>query len=283
MRTLQSAAPLSEGWIRTLEATRGGRGGRLVHVVTAIAEPGPEVPGVRVTLDKFLADRGLQSIDTVAETIFPSSLYDDPGFSWEPSLSTREEEVLDHAARDLYGRYTDILPLLRTVRANRSGTYFSRMITWPGREEGGTNQLDLRIKGLRSEARARRRTNNTLDIDLAADSLDVEPPLPGVQVYAAKDKRHRGFPCLTHIDLTLHHGLLHCTAVYRHQYLIQKAYGNLVGLAGLMTFLCQQGGCVPGELAVHATMADAEPSLKGIDQLIVDANDALVATVSGSS
>ena len=52
-----------------------------------------------------------------------------------------------------------------------------------------------------------------------------------------------------------------CTAlaVYRHQYLITKAYGNLVGLSRLMHFLCEQTGAECGELVVHATLADAEP------------------------
>ena len=110
-----------------------------------------------------------------------------------------------------------------------------------------------------------------MDMDIAADAL--ETTLPGLQVYAATDERTRGFPCLTHIDLTLLDGQLHCTAVYRHQFLIEKAYGNFVGLAALLQFLCQQGGCTVGELVVHATLADAQPGKLGrsIDALIADA------------
>lgn len=59
------------------------------------------------------------------------------------------------------------------------------------------------------------------------------------------------------IDLTLLDGTLHCTAVYRHRYLIAKAYGNLVGVSDLMHFLCEQTGAECGELVVHATLADA--------------------------
>jgi hypothetical protein len=224
-----------------------------------VSDPGSEVLPVRDALDKVLADNGKQSIDTVAETIFPSSLYSDPGIGWDPSLSERDEALLNSAARDLFDSYVEILPMLRTVQANKSGTYFSRMVTWPGTKAGGTNQLQFRIARLRSVARAKQRTNNTLDIDVAADALDTDLPISGLQVYAPTDQRTRGFPCLTHIDLTLHQGRLHLAAVYRHQYLIEKAYGNLVGLSNLLRFLCQQGGCESGELVVHATMADAEP------------------------
>jgi thymidylate synthase len=151
-----------------------------------------------------------------------------------------------------------MLPLLRTISANNRGTYFSRMITWPGKEPGGVNQLAARIQRLRAEHKAARHTHNALDIDVAADALAGGEDLRGLQVYAATDRRIRSFPCLTHIDLTLHQGRLHAVAVYRHQYLIDKAYGNLLGLSWLMQFLCQQTGYSLGELVVHATLADSQ-------------------------
>lgn len=284
MSALVSASTLSEAWLRTLELVRRAPGGRRPHIVTAVSDPGAEVVGVRDELEKLLADNGSQSIDTVAETIFPSSLYPDPGIYWDPSMARDSETLLDDAAGALYESYIGMLPILRTVCANKSGTYFSRMVTWPGKIAGGTNQLELRIARLRSVARAGQRTNNTLDIDLAADALDNDVPISGVQVYAVTDQRTRGFPCLTHLDLTLHEGRLHCTAVYRHQYLIEKAYGNLAGLSALILFLCQQGGCAPGELVVHATMADAQPGTFGgsVDQLVNGALAAIEAVSSGA-
>jgi thymidylate synthase len=92
------------------------------------------------------------------------------------------------------------------------------------------------------------------------------------------DKRRRGFPCLTHIDFTLHDGRLHCMAVYRHQYLIEKAYGNMLGLSRLLGFVCQQTGYEAGELVVHATMADAQRGFRGGPQLAIAARSALEAS-----
>jgi len=280
MIALPPVASLSEAWALGLERTISEPGGRLVHLVLTVTKPGLEIPAVRHVLDSALAHAGSQDVDTVAETIFPSSLYPDPGFDWLPGIARDKETDLDDAADSLYSSYCDILPMLRTVQANNKGTYFGRMITWPGKQAGGVNQLADRVTALRREHNAGRRTNNTLDVDLAADAVadtdvDADEMLKGLQVYAATDRRTRSFPCLTHIDLTLHHGRLHCLAVYRHQYLIEKAYGNMVGLSALLHFLCQQSGYEPGELVVHATMADAQRGFTGIARLAADARSAL--------
>lgn len=276
MSAYVQATNVSQAWLETLEAARGARGGRQVHIATAISDPLAEVAEVRAVIDSFLSDRNEQSTETVAETIFPSSLYQDPGFTWEPGIDKGKEAALDAAAADLYDGYIDMLPMLMTINANNRGTYFSRMIHWPGNQAEGINQLALRIARIRSLANNNTRTNNTLDIDVAADALEEDGNLPGVQLYAVTDMRTRGFPCLTHVDLTLLNGVLHCTAVYRHQYLVKKAYGNLVGLAALMQFLSQQTGCEVGELMVHATMADSEKH-SGTTELIAAARTALDA------
>lgn len=255
---LPAVASVSEAWMLSLARTAEADGGRAVHVVSTVTEPGTEIGSIREVLDEALDSAGAQSVETVAETIFPGSLYPDPGLDWSPDLPATECAVLDAAAEELYETYIGMLPLLRTVNANKSGTYFSRMISWPGKEAGGVNQLAARIERLRGEQVAGRRTHNALDMDVAADALCDEAELRGVQVYAATDRRIRSFPCLTHVDLTLHLGRLHATAVYRHQYLIDKAYGNLLGLSWLMQFLCQQSGHELGELVVHATLADAQ-------------------------
>lgn len=255
---LSPTASVSEAWLLSLERTAETGVGRAVHVVSTVTEPGTEIASIRQVLDQALDAAGAQSVDTVAETIFPASLYPDPGTDWSPDMPAEECAVVDAAAEALYDAYTGMLPLLRTVNANKSGTYFSRMISWPGKESGGVNQLAARIERLRGEHIAGRRTHNALDMDLAADALADQDALRGLQVYAATDRRIRSFPCLTHVDLTLHQGRLHATAVYRHQYLIDKAYGNLLGLSWLMQFLCQQSGHALGELVVHATLADTQ-------------------------
>lgn len=259
MIALPVVASLSEAWVLALERVVDEPGGRLVHLVATVSDPGAELPAIRHVLDVALDAAGSQSVGTVAETIFPSSLYPDPGYDWLPGISQDKEAELDAAADALYASYIDMLPVLLTASGNSRGTYFARMVTWPGKTAGGVNQLASRVAALRSEHNAGRRRNNTIDIDVAADAVsDDDAESRGLQVYAATDNRRRGFPCLTHVDLTLHDGQLSLLAVYRHQYLIDKAYGNMVGLSRLLDFLCQQTGYAPGELVVHATMADAQ-------------------------
>lgn len=272
-------ASVSEAWVLGLERVAAEPDGRLVHLVSTVTDPGSEHAAVRRVLESVLDAAGKHSVDTVAETIFPSSLYPDPGFDWTPGIDAQKETELDMAADALYASYIAMLPLLLSAAGNSRGTYFGRMVSWPGKAAGGPNQLADRISALRSEHRAGRKRNNTLDVDIAADSQDLR----GVQVYAATDRRRRSFPCLTHVDLTLHDGRLHCLAVYRHQYFIEKAYGNMLGLSAMLHFLCQQSGYAPGELVVHATMADAQRrEFAGVVQLASDARAALDADKGGT-
>ncbi len=272
---LPATKTLSEAWLQALRHTVDQRSGRCVHLVMTVENPGCEDEAIRGALDSALDEAGKQSVETVAGTIFPNPLYRSPGYSWSRDLDERAVGELDAAARDLYERYIGMLPVLRRKHANNRGTYFSRMITWPGKEPGGTNQLNLRISRIRTEFSNRRRTCHTLDVDIAADAL-VSEPLAGVQVLLPSEQRTQGFPCLVHIDFTLVDGILHCLAVYRHHYLITKTYGNLVGLSRLMKFICEQTGAECGELVVHATLANAEPNHKPTPRTLVESMGALL-------
>lgn len=253
---VEPAATVSEAWLRTLEVVVRG-GGRLVNVLTTITEPGAEDTHVRAVIDEALAAEGrtAQSVETVAGTIFPAELYHDVGYPWRPELTPEEAEALDDAATELFDSYELMLPLLLTANGNRGGTYFSRMITWPGKEAGGVNQLADRIRYLRGHRSRGVTANNAADIAIGGEA-DISDQ--GLQVYAATDRRQRAFPCLVHIDLTLLAGRLSMLAVYRHQFLLTKAYGNLIGLSDLLEFLAQQSGFDIGELAIQATLADDE-------------------------
>lgn len=253
---IEPAATVSEAWLRTVEVVVRG-GGRLVNVLTTITEPGSEDAHVRAVIDQTLdaQQRRAQSVETVAGTIFPAELYRDVGYPWRPGLSPEDAEALDDAATALFDSYELMLPLLLTANGNRGGTYFSRMVTWPGKEPGGVNQLADRIRYLRGHRTRGVTANNAADIAIGGEA-DI--PDQGLQVYAATDRRQRAFPCLVHVDLTLLAGRLSMLAVYRHQFLLTKAYGNLIGLSDLLKFLAHQSGFDVGELAVQATLADDE-------------------------
>lgn len=276
---IEPAETVSEAWLRTVEVVAEG-GGRLVNVMTTVTEPGTELAPIRATIDQVLDSRGrhAQSVETVAGTIFPADLYRDLGYIWRPDLSAHDGQAIDDAAADLYESYQLLLPLLLTADGNKQGTYFSRMVTWPGKLEGGVNQLADRIRYLRSYRSRGVSAHNAADIAIGGEG-DIGDQ--GLQVYAATDRRQRSFPCLVHIDLTLLHGKLSMLAVYRHQFLLTKAYGNLVGLSNLLRFLAQQTGFDVGELAIQATLADDERGdyggMAGLRAIIAEARGAEAA------
>lgn len=252
---------VSLAWLETLDVV-SSKGGRAINVLTTVTNPGAdEVPGIRQVLDRHLVPNkpGIQSVQTVANTIFPEVRYKYSGPNFSPTLTASQVQRLDDSAQQLYEGYCRALPTLRKFNGNRSGTYFSRMISWPGKTAGGRNQLADRIRALRGQHG--NSAFNASDIVIGGEALhepDAVDGVRGVQVYSETDGRTRGFPCMVHIDLTLHEGKLSLFATYRHQYLVTKAYGNLLGLARLQLFLSQQTGFPTGELAVMATLADAE-------------------------
>jgi hypothetical protein len=253
---------LSEAWLRTLEHVVAS-GGRAINVISTVENPlAPENSDIRSAVDDILAEGDrkkvrIQSVDTVAGTIFPRDLYADTGLIYRSGMDPEELAKLDASAADLYMAYGEILPLLCTDGANSRGTYFGRMVSWPGKTGGGTNQISDRVARLRRSLNANREQRNVEDMAIGGEA-ELLDGVAGIQVYAPRDRRERGFPCLVHIDLTLYEGRLSMAATYRHQYLVTKAYGNLVGLCGLLGFIAQQTGFGVGELVVNATFADAE-------------------------
>lgn len=283
---VEPQANISTSWLETLKHVHDA-GGRAVHVLSTVLDPtAADSPGIRAIVDEHLSVgmRGkvrIQPVDTVAGTIF-SPLYRSPGFKWSPDLSAEDKAALNSAASALYQRYSKMLPHLTKFRANSHGTYFGRMVSWPGKAGGGVNQVQDRIDALRSLRKRNVKTFNAADIAVGHESA-WEPlakdDAPGLQIYAATDRRSRGFPCLVHVDLSLFQGRLNLIATYRHQYLITKAYGNMVGLARLQSFIAEQSGYEVGELAIMATMADAEYGVwggrRGVGKLIVAAEAAV--------
>lgn len=296
---IEPAESPGAAWLRTVEWVSKA-GGYAINVMTTATHPlAPEEQAIRDAVDAILVEghrpgTRVQTVDTVAGTIFPVDLYLDPRIPYEPGMDATDKARLDAAAADLYAAYADMLPILTTEQINSRGTYFGRMVSWPGKTGGGFNQLAERVNTLRNARDHNHRKRNLEDIAVggegeglmrpdvlldasldeaavcagdaaSADGVEIAaaPSPPGVQVYAANDRRPRGFPCLVHIDLTVFDGRLSMAAVYRHQYLITKAYGNLLGLSRLLGFLAQQSGYEVGELVVHATMADLEQDTYG--------------------
>lgn len=280
MSTYVKAEGLSEAWMQALEMINAERGGTATNLMVSVNAPKNGArAGVTNVVDAALEARRKHSVLTVANTIFPSALYNNPRADWSPDLSPRELMELDSAAEDLYQAYLDSLPTLQQIPANRSGTYFSRMTSWPGRTSTGANQLKQRILALRKERSRGRLTSNASDIAIAGEADGVGDAGGIIEEYAVADTRTRGFPCLVHIDISVREGALSLLGVYRHWHLLTRGYGNMLGLAKLQDFLCQQTGYSSGELAIVAGHANAEHAdyggRSGVAAILAMAEEAL--------
>jgi hypothetical protein len=251
---------IEDAWLGALEAAEQTRDGRLLHAVLAITAPEAPVANTVACNDALLLPRGDHSVDTVANTLFPANLYSPPDIDYSPEIARDALDQLDAASDGLYTAYRDMLPDLCTFSGNDRGTYFGRLVSWPGKTGEGYNQLHRRVTQLRSHRNQGHSAANAADLAVegVAELEDATVEAVGLQMYKTNDERQMAFPCLVHLDISVVHGRLSLMAVYRHWHLVHKAYGNLIGLTRLLHFLSQQTGYEPGELMIHATVANAE-------------------------
>jgi thymidylate synthase len=176
---------------------------------------------IRTILDKALHDNGHSSVDTVANTLFPKTL-------WNRALPRQR----------LYERYLDFAwRRVRKCSGNVRGTYFQRFIaydlnvTQPIKDQKAVNQLEHVIDTWKTHENHRH----------SALQLSVFDP--------TRDHRHNrqlGFPCLHQVAFTPAgtNGKdgLSVTGFYATQTLFEKAYGNYVGLCRLGQFVAHELG-----------------------------------------
>lgn len=202
---------LSVAWARAFEHIVGpGTTESLLVQIPASEGEIVECQEIRLALDGNLVDRSLSSINTVANTIFPRSL-------WNP----------EKPRQDLYERYKSIWRHVRKCRANRNGVYFQRLIGFPkfGRDE--FNQLEYIISTYEDHDNHRHSAHQA---SIYAPGID------------STNQRQRGFPCLQQVAFSIHGGQLTVIGFYPTQHMLEKAYGNYVGLCNLGMFMAHEIG-----------------------------------------
>lgn len=224
-------------------------GGAASNVCVAVSRPTYECPRVRAQLDAFRANLAAEgrpaplAIETVANTIFPQSLY---------------RHTASDPAEHLYEMEKLIRPAVRRLPQNSRGTYFQRLVAFPRGDGRDVNQLRALLIRLRRAHSRGHSTGNQFELSL----FD-----------AHHDTNLIGFPCLSHISITLSEGLLHATALYRNQFFVARAYGNYVGLGRLLSFLAHESDYQMGELvciASHAELDAQQFGGKGRFQALLD-------------
>ncbi|MBD2538652.1 thymidylate synthase [Coleofasciculus sp. FACHB-SPT36] len=170
---------------------------------------------IRQSLDKCLADNDEQKIHTVANTIFPDSL-------WRRSKYQRHE---------LFERYLKFLPRAKAIKhckpKNRRGLYFERLIAFGSDEQTKVNQLEYIIDRYQAQPTARKSMFQASIFDPREDHIP-NPYIP--------------FPCLQHVSFVPQGKTLTLNAFYATQQLLNKAYGNYLGLCRLGNFMSHEMG-----------------------------------------
>ena len=243
-----SGSSVSSAWLAVCRAMDGGSPAAY-HTVVRIEDPLAEDPAVRAAVDGILATARLQSVRTVANTIFPAAV-----------------AAGSQGHLDLARRYAEMLPSVRRLSgANIHGTYFGRLVAYPG-PGGPVNQLGAIITRLRSETAKVGTGTGPMTAAYEAvfaapgDNGSVEPGC-AVALHAevrvpGQDNRVRGFPCLSHCSFQLDRsGTLHAMAHYRSHLMTERAYGNYLGLGRLLGYVAGQAGLRTGQLTVTAGYA----------------------------
>jgi hypothetical protein len=169
----------------------------------------PEDPTFRAAVDVALEQANEQSAHTVANTIFPESI-------WRLARGDRNR---------LYEIYLRSFPRFQALakRQNRRGLYFERLIRWlPG---GNCNQLEWIIEQYGKNHGVRRSALQACLFDPERDHIS---------------DAQLGFPCLQQISFVPQGKNLVMNAFYAKQSLFQKAYGNYLGLCRLAAFMAGQ-------------------------------------------
>jgi hypothetical protein len=244
MAAFVSEKDVSTAWVAALD-TLLTCGGDAVNLTVAIADPITEHDGVRQILDRFISKRrrmkrnSVERVSTVANTLFPSAWY-------------LPERLGADASEHLYDLERSTRPV--SLRRNPRGTYFQRMVAWPGPDKKEFNQLDQVVRRLHSARERGHQRGHEYEVGLATPADGIAVPV----LVAGKDRYTRGFPCLSHLSFSLLHGAVNLLAVYRSHDFISRAYGNYLGLGRVLRFVSHESGFPMGELTCVSASATAE-------------------------
>jgi len=228
--TLIQNLNLSQSWLNILDKFGNISGNELSPLILTITDF-EENDDIRQLLDAHLINNEKQSIQTVSETIFPASL----------------NKLFKNDRHSFYDEYIANFKRIQKLDAKRNsrGTYFQRLINYPG-NENRINQLENIIESIGDSKNNRRSRYQASIFDPNTDSLDGP---------------YLGFPCLQHVTfyVTKEKGLV-LNSFYAIQHIYSKAYGNWLGLINLGKF-------VSGELGIPFERFNCFVSIEKLDSL----------------
>ncbi len=211
---------------------------RIYNLILEAEEPEIATPASRAIeslVDRFLRDHNCQPLHTVAETIFPASEYRLGGL------------------KAVFAYPDTVYPVIQSE--NPWGTYALRLTALRTDKKGiKYNPLEAVIEKLRHQLSLGSPKRAAYELNLIDEALDLPLYNPD-----ADHTNVIGGQCLSHVSFKLgpNHEL-YLTALYRYQWYVQKALGNLLGLARLQGCIARELNIPVGPLVCHATLGILE-------------------------
>jgi len=231
------AETCTEAWLKTVTTLLPLEGKSAYNVILDISDP------LKVTstdkaiihaVDTFLLGHGADPVSTVAGTIFPAAHY----------RSKQAEGVYEIFPSLVYPK----------VRSGWGDTYAGRMLRRTGKNGAEINPLELMVEKLKKQLGRRGPLGRAYELGFTDTPLEL--PIYDTALDATRTTPQ---PCLSHVSFKVVGGnALMLTALYRSHYYIQRALGNLIGLAQLQFFVANETGLDMGELVCHSSFAKVE-------------------------
>ncbi len=211
----------------------------------------PEVSEIRAAVDAVLKSRTKYSVDVSAMTIFPQTF-------WSTRKHLGHQKFSDFCVERLLPRLQARNP------ANRFGTYFGRMMRYSGSRRGiaaEINQLSFVIKELQAKTWRRQSALQISCFDPAKDHTG---------------QTRRGFPCLQQVGISHdYQSEIAVNAFYPTQDILDRGYGNYLGLCHLGAFIAECTGlnfarlnCYVGSPLIDAPKRSISPLVKQLEAII---------------
>ncbi|MGO8868999.1 MAG: hypothetical protein ACLQME_21130 [Alphaproteobacteria bacterium] len=181
-------------------------------------------------VNAFLEVHNCWPIRTVANTIFPQSIYE------------------RHGAPRFYDVYLKkVYPRIKKPHGDW-GRYFERMISFPVRNGGQPiNPLGDIVQKMKRQIQGTRCFKNVYELTIYDPTRDAGPVM--------------NRQCLSFLSFKLTDDSprkLLLTALYRNHYYIERLLGNLIGLSWLMKFISDETSATVGDLTIVSTHAEID-------------------------
>ena len=229
MRVLEDTN-LSFAWARAVRAALGN-GGEISPLIVSVVGPfkngtPPTDTKLESKLDALLqTESGRLSINTVANTLFPQSLWN-----------------MARPRKEFFDRFLRLWP--KIAKSNPYGQYFHRLISLGDPAVCAGNQLEFIIGAYSERTGVRRSMLQAATFDAKVDHTKAAL---------------RGFPCLQQVSFAVQSDkTVSVNGFYAFQYIGKRAYGNYLGLFRLGHFVARELGTTLGRVTCYAGIAKCD-------------------------